>query len=189
MVIQPSDALIIVDVQNDFCPGGALAVDEGDVIVPLINAVAAKFEHLVFSRDWHPSDHCSFSVDPQFVDKSWPVHCVAHSAGAAFPSALDVPLSATIVSGGKDSDKEAYSKFEGTDLHHVLRDKNISRVFLCGLATDYCVLNTALSAVRNTYDTVLLEDVCRGVSADSTSKAIDTMGGAGIVISQSGDAM
>ncbi|HOJ33273.1 MAG TPA: nicotinamidase [Candidatus Hydrogenedentes bacterium] len=164
MRIDPArDALIVVDVQRDFCPGGALAVREGDEIVPLINQVIPRFEHLFFTRDWHPADHCSFSPKPQFVDKSWPAHCVQGTTGAEFHPLLLLPENAVIISKGVTSDKEAYSGFDNTPLAELLKKRHIQRLFICGLATDYCVKATALDGLKNGFTVVLFADACRGV--------------------------
>ena len=184
----PNDALIVVDVQNDFCPGGALAVADADRIVPGINALAERFSVTVYTRDWHPADHCSFSDDPQFRDKSWPVHCVANTDGAQFHAQLAVPPDAVVIDKGTDASKEAYSGFDGTALAEMLRARGVSRVFVCGLATDYCVKATALDAVANGFETVVLDDLCRGVDVPlgTARAAIDAMKAAGIVVKNTG---
>lgn len=161
--IEAGDALIVVDVQNDFCPGGALAVSDGDRVVPVINALTPRFGQVVFTRDWHPPEHCSFADPAQFVDKSWPVHCVANSAGAAFHPDLYIPEAALIVSKGTAPDREAYSGFEGTSLANDLRIRKVQRVIVCGLATDYCVKATALDALAEGFEVVVIEDGCRAV--------------------------
>lgn len=164
MRIDPArDALIVVDVQRDFCPGGALAVREGDEIVPLINQLIPRFEHRFFTRDWHPADHCSFSATPRFVDKSWPAHCVQNTTGAEFHPRLLIPENAVIINKGVTSDREAYSGFDGTPLTQLLKERHVRRVFVCGLATDYCVKATALDALKNGFAVVLIADACRGV--------------------------
>ena len=188
MKIDAHDALIVVDVQNDFCPGGALAVDDGDSIVPGINKLLPRFAVRVFTRDWHPAHHCSFSDDPQYVDKSWPPHCVADTPGAQFHPGLNVAEDAEIVSKGTDAAKEAYSGFDGTALADTLRAKGVSRVFICGLATDYCVKATALDAVNNGFETVVIDDLCRGVNnpIGAARAAIDEMKQAGARMRASG---
>ncbi len=175
------DALIVVDVQNDFCPGGALAVAEGDAIVPGINALAPRFAVHVYSRDWHPANHCSFSDAPQFVDKSWPPHCIANTPSAEFHPALHVPDDAIIVDKGTGATREAYSAFDGTTLAHTLRARGVRRVYVCGLATDYCVKATALDALNNGFETTVIGDLCRGVDIPpgSARAAIDVMKAAG----------
>lgn len=188
MKIDANDALIVVDVQNDFCPGGALAIADGDGIVPGVNALLPRFKIRVFTRDWHPADHCSFSDAPRFVDKSWPPHCVADTPGAQFHPALSVPTDATIVSKGTDAAKEAYSGFDGTPLAETLRANGVRRVFVCGLATDYCVKATALDALKNGFETVVIDDLCRGVNnpVGTARAAIDAMKSAGIRMSAFG---
>ncbi len=189
MDIAETDVLIVVDVQNDFGPGGALPVNEGNRIVKMINRVAPRFEHLAFTRDWHPRDHCSFSDDPQFADGSWPVHCVANSPGAEFQGDLHVPGDALIVDTAFESDKEAYSGFEGTSLDEELHKRGITRVFVCGLATDYCVKCTALDGRKLDYEVVLVEDACRAIDSPpgSAQEALAEMKAAGVSFCQSRD--
>ena len=159
-----ADALVVVDVQNDFLPGGSLAVPHGDEIVPLLNQYIAAFVAAglpVFAtRDWHPVDHCSFKTQGGI----WPPHCVADSAGAAFAAALALPASATIVSKAAERDGDAYSGFAGTDLEEKLRQAGVTRVFAGGLATDYCVLNTVRDACALGFDVVLLADAVAAVN-------------------------
>lgn len=161
--IQETDALLVVDVQKDFCPHGALAVENGDAVVPVLNALVPKFACVVFTRDWHPANHCSFSETPRFVDKSWPAHCVANTPGAAFHDDLNLPSQALIIDKATTPEAEAYSGFEGTDLAERLKERGITRVFVGGLATDYCVKNTALDAVRHGFDSVVVLEACRGI--------------------------
>lgn len=189
MKIEPTDALIVVDVQMDFCQGGALAVDSGDEIVPGINAIVPRFANRIFTRDWHPADHCSFSETPQFVDKSWPSHCVANMPGAQFHHKLKVPQDAVIVNKGRDAQREAYSGFDGTDLANTMRARNVSRVFVCGLATDYCVKATALDAAGEGFATFVLEDLCRGVNVPpgSAQAALDALRAARVRVVDSGE--
>lgn len=159
----PADALVIVDVQNDFCPGGSLAVKDGDQVVPVLNRLQEKFETIVLTRDWHPPDHVSFVEEPKFVDMSWPPHCVRETPGAAFHPDLKIPADAIVVSKAVDKGKEAYSGFQGTDLASVLKSKGVSRVFVGGLATDYCVKATVLDAIKDGFQAVMIEDASRGV--------------------------
>lgn len=180
MKITYEDALVVVDVQNDFCFGGALPVPQGEQVVAIVNRIALKFDHQAYSRDWHPHDHCSFSDEPTYVDQSWPTHCVEHSAGAEFHGELHVPSDALIVSKGTDPDVEAYSAFAGTGLEAWLRSRKIARVFIAGLATDYCVRATALDALRAGFRVYLVEDGCRGVSEETTRAALEEMRRAGI---------
>jgi len=189
MRIQPTDALIVVDVQNDFCPGGALAVDEGDRVSPVINQLMPLFQHVAFTRDWHPEDHCSFADPPDFADGSWPAHCIAHSPGAEFHGDLEVPADAIIVDKGTDPDKEAYSGFSGTALAGKLRKRGVRRLFVCGLATEYCVEQTALDGLRNGFKVVLVENACRGVNfpPGSAARAVEEMKAAGVEVHWSKD--
>lgn len=181
--IQPTDALIVVDVQNDFCPGGALAVAEGDAVVPLINGLVARFRVRVFTRDWHPPDHCSFADDPQFVDGSWPVHCVCDTPGAAFHPGLAVPDDAIVVNKATDREPDSYSGFDGTALADQLRAEGVERVFVLGLATDYCVKATALDAHAAGFDVYVLTDACRAVDnpPGTGAAALAEMERAGVV--------
>jgi nicotinamidase/pyrazinamidase len=187
--VQPDDALIVVDVQVDFCPGGALPVSEGDRIVPGINRILPLFRRVVYTRDWHPANHCSFSAKPEFVDGSWPLHCVQDTPGATFHPDLVVPRDAWIVGKAMDPARESYSDFDGTNLARQLRDAGVTRVFVCGLATDYCVKATAIDARTADFETVLLEDLCRGVDVPSgtATAAIDAMQEAGVALCRSGD--
>ncbi|MEM0049597.1 MAG: nicotinamidase [Candidatus Bathyarchaeia archaeon] len=157
------DALIIVDVQIDFCPGGALPVPEGDKIVPVINEYIRKFKAagalIVATRDWHPPNHISFRSQ----GGPWPPHCIQGTRGAEFHPDLRLPEGALIISKATDPLKEAYSGFEGTDLTDKLREAGIKRVFVSGLATEYCVKNTVLDAVERGFETFLLEDAVRGI--------------------------
>lgn len=179
--VTAADALIAVDVQNDFCPGGSLAVKDGDRVVPVLNRLTPKFSAVVLTRDWHPADHCSFAKDPKFVDKSWPPHCVQNTKGAAFHPDLKVPRNAIIVSKGADPRKEAYSGFQGSDLAKTLRKKGITRVFVGGLATDYCVKATVQDAIREGFRAVLILDAARGVDlpAGHAEQAVAEMRQAG----------
>ncbi|MBE7459669.1 MAG: nicotinamidase [Zoogloeaceae bacterium] len=175
--LQAGDALILVDVQLDFLPGGSLAVPRGDEVVPALNRYIAVFRGLtlpvVATRDWHPPDHCSFRAQ----GGPWPPHCVAGSAGAHFATLLDLPCEAHIVSKATSRDRDAYSGFEGTGLDDWLRRAGASRVFVGGLATDYCVLNTVRDALRFGYATFLLLDAVRAVdvAAGDGARAIDEM--------------
>lgn len=190
MIINPvADALIVVDVQRDFCPGGALAVRDGDAVVPAINRILPQFQHRFFTRDWHPQNHCSFSPNPRFADQSWPMHCVRESEGAAFPSQLIVPSDAVVVDKGTHPEREAYSGFEDTDLAELLRRRGIQRIFVCGLATDYCVKATALDGLKNGLQVIVVEDACRGVDVPpgTVAQAIEAMQRAGIEFCMSGD--
>lgn len=187
MQVNQTDALIVVDVQNDFCVGGALAVRDGDAVVPVINRISALFSRIFYTRDWHPANHCSFSEAPEFVDKSWPPHCVQDTPGAEFHPELYMPDDAVVISTAADPDREAYSGFEGTALAAQLRDAGIRRVFVCGLATDYCVRATVLDALSKGFEAVLVEDACRGVDipAGNAAAAVEEMRKAGAAVVRS----
>ncbi len=158
------DALIVVDVQNDFLPGGSLAVPEGDAVVPVLNRYLAEFaarELPVYAtRDWHPANHCSFKAR----GGPWPPHCVAESPGAQFAALLRFPSGTLVISKATQPDKDAYSGFEGTDLDANLRARKIKRLFIGGLATDYCVLNTVRDALSLGHEVYLLADAIRAVN-------------------------
>jgi nicotinamidase/pyrazinamidase len=160
------DALIIVDVQNDFLPSGALAVPRGNTVIEPLNHCADVFERrglpIFATRDWHPPDHCSFR--PQ--GGPWPPHCIAGTAGAGFAPGLSLPWEARIVSKATRPDADAYSGFQGTDLAAQLKDLGCTRVFIGGLATDYCVRATALDARDAGFDVVVLEDAVKPVDAE-----------------------
>lgn len=160
---QAGDALLIVDVQNDFLPGGGLAVPRGDEVVAVLNRYLRAFQKqglpVYATRDWHPERHCSFSAQ----GGPWPPHCVADTAGAGFAAALQLPLSAVVISKASTIETDAYSGFQGTDLDSRLRAAGISRLFIGGLATDYCVLNTVRDALRLGYQVFLLADAIRAV--------------------------
>ena len=189
MNLGPEDALIVVDVQNDFCPGGALPVNEGHRVVPVINHILPLFERIVFARDWHPENHCSFGDPPEFVDGSWPPHCLANSPGAEFHGDLHVPVDAAIVSKGMDPDEEAYSGFSETSLAKDLERWGVTRIFVCGLATEYCVKATALDGLELGLAVVVIENACRGVNypMGSATCAISEMKTAGVEVRWSGD--
>lgn len=161
--IDPQTALVIVDVQNDFCPGGALAVPAGDEVVPILNEYIARFQQagapIVATRDWHPDNHTSFQ--PQ--GGIWPAHCVAGTEGAAFHADLALPAGATVVSKATTAAAEAYSGFGGTGLAEMLRERGVRRLLIGGLATDYCVKATVLDALAAGFESYYLQDAMRGV--------------------------
>jgi len=181
--VRSFDALIVVDMQNDFMPGGALPVPEADKIVNIVNTYIDHFVSrgalIVATRDWHPPNHISFTER----GGPWPPHCVQNTWGAQFHPNLRLPKSAIIVSKAFLPDKEAYSGFDGTDLESILRSRGIRRVFIAGVATDYCVRATALDAVRLGFETFLLVDAVKGVDIPkgSIEKALNEMLDAGVV--------
>lgn len=183
------DALIVVDVQNDFLPGGSLAVPDGDEVVPVINSLVPRFETVVYTRDWHPSDHTSFSDDPEFVDGSWPPHCIQETEGAEFHQDLTIPEESIIISKATESDREAYSGFQRTDLEERLKERDIERVFVVGLAEDVCVHDTVIHALDRGFETILLEDGTRGIDnpKGSVQQALDDMAEAGAKVSSTSD--
>lgn len=161
--LQPGDALLIVDVQNDFLRGGSLAVPHGNQVVPVLNryigAFVAQGLPVYATRDWHPERHCSFRAQ----GGPWPSHCVAHTRGAEFAEALLLPPAVSVISKATSADRDAYSGFDGTDLDTRLRAAGVHRLFVGGLATDYCVLNTVRDALQLGYDVMLLSDAIRPV--------------------------
>ena len=150
--LKPTDALLVVDVQNDFCPGGALPVPEGDQVPgelnPWIAAAVQSAAGIYASRDWHPPTHCSFAIQ----GGPWPVHCVQESPGAAFHPALELPAEAVIISKGTDPKSEAYSAFQGTDLAVLLQAAGTRRLWVGGLALDYCVKASVLDALAQGFE-------------------------------------
>lgn len=177
IALAAGDALLVVDVQNDFLPGGSLAVKHGEEIVPALNRHIDLFRRkglpIFATRDWHPVDHCSF----QAQGGQWPPHCIAGTAGAEFPAHLALPAEAHIVSKAARPEQEAYSGFEGTDLDRRLRAAGVQRLFVGGLATDYCVLQTVKDARLRNYQTFLLTDVVRAVNlhAEDGRQALEEM--------------
>jgi len=176
------DALLVVDVQNDFLPGGSLAVEGGDEIIPVLNrwieAAGSAGAPIYASRDWHPPGHVSF--EPQ--GGPWPVHCIAESRGARFGEGLELPQAAQIISKGTSPDRDAYSAFDGTNLAEDLRAKGVRRVFVGGLAQDVCVRATMLDGREEGFDMHLIPDATRPVDPDSGRKALEEMQQAGAVI-------
>jgi nicotinamidase/pyrazinamidase len=184
LTITPHDALLVVDMQNDFMPGGALGVTGGDAIVPLVNQLLDHFSIRVFSRDWHPANHSSFSDQPTFSDNSWPAHCVQDTPGAQFHKDLNVECADTLVSKATTLEQEAYSAFQGTDLESWLEKKGVQRIFIVGLATDYCVKFTALDSQDIGFDTFVIRDATRGVDNPPGNEAqqLQAMENAGVNI-------
>lgn len=187
--MRAGDALLIVDVQRDFLPGGALAVPDGDAVVPVLAEAGKAFDAaglpVVASRDWHPDDHCSFRP----YGGAWPPHCRAGTPGASLPDALQLPANARIVDKATQSDKDAYSAFEGTDLDTWLRERGVRRLFIGGLATDYCVLNTANDALDHGYDVVLLEDAVRAINGQQGQQAMDTLRARNATVARADDVL
>ena len=161
-----TDALIVVDVQNDFLPGGSLAVPSGDEVIPVLNRYLAAFEleelPIFATRDWHPLNHCSFHAQ----GGPWPVHCVMQTRGAQFPASLRLPSSAVVISKPSSPDRETYSGFDDTDLENHLRAASVERLFVGGLATDYCVFNTVKGGLQRGFKVVLLKDAIRAVNVN-----------------------
>ncbi|KAI5916410.1 isochorismatase family protein [Thauera sp. 2A1] len=164
LALRGGDALVVVDVQRDFLPGGALGVPDGDAVVPVLNRCMELFLRvnlpIVLSRDWHPADHCSFRAQ----GGPWPPHCIAASPGAAFAPGLAVPEHAHIVSKATTAVADAYSAFQRTGLGERLRSLGCGRLFIGGLATDYCVLATVRDAIGEGFDVVVLRDAMRAVN-------------------------
>lgn len=180
---QPGDALLIVDVQKDFLPGGRLAVPNGDQVIAPLNDWISRFTSAglpVFAtRDWHPADHCSFLAQ----GGPWPPHCVAGTEGATFADGLKLPANATIVSKAASKDADAYSGFAGTELKQLLQERGVHRLFVGGLATDYCVLNSVCDALRLEYGVQLLTAAIRAVDVQpgDGARAVAEMINAGAV--------
>ncbi len=169
------DALLLVDMQKDFMPGGSLPVPNGDGIIPVLNRYLALFHvhdlPIFATRDWHPPDHCSFFQK----GGPWPPHCIAETPGAAFPVSLELPARAHVISKAISPEKDAYSGFDDTQLDALLRSSGIRRLFIGGVATEYCVLNTVRDALRYRYSTFVLEDAVRAISALDGSDALEDM--------------
>lgn len=170
-------ALIIVDVQNDFCPGGALAVNQGDKVVEPINELSRQFEAdgypVVFTRDWHPANHISFKPNGGI----WPPHCVAGTTGAQFHPDLYFPPVSILVSKATEPEQEAYSGFQGTGLASWLREMGVEELWITGLATDYCVKNTVLDAIKLGFKVKVVKRAIRAVnvSPNDGEQAINEM--------------
>jgi nicotinamidase/pyrazinamidase len=176
-------ALIIVDFQNDFTPGGALGVAEGDEIAPRLNMLAhsGQFDLVVATRDWHPPDHGSFAER----GGPWPIHCVRDTPGAQLHPALDSKSVDVIVDKGRDPAAEGYSGFEDTDLEELLRSHGIKELTVVGIATDYCVKNTALDGLRAGFRVQVDGEAVRGVDVDpgDSERALEELRAAGAIVS------
>ena len=177
VIITNNSAIIAVDIQNDFCPGGALPVPDGDAVVYSMNLYITKFSKMglpvYFTRDWHPQNHISFKTNGGI----WPEHCVQETYGAELHKKLLIPSRAVIISKGISPDNDGYSGFEETDLDKRLKAKNIRQLFIGGLATDYCVKSTVLDALHAGFDVVFLSDASKGVDVNpgDSEQAIDEM--------------
>lgn len=163
IVLGKGDALLIVDLQNDFLPGGSLGVPRGDLVIDPINTLIALYASrglpVYASRDWHPNDHCSFAAQ----GGPWPLHCVADTPGAAFSGLLSLPQDAIVISKAATSHEDAYSAFNGTGLARSMLADGVKRVTVCGLATDYCVLNTVLDGIDAGFEILLALEGTRAV--------------------------
>jgi nicotinamidase/pyrazinamidase len=185
MQLQPTDALLVIDVQNDFMPGGNLAVADGDAIVPLINTLAKKFDHVILTQDWHPPQHISFASThgrkdfetieaPYGPQTLWPEHVLQNTEGAAFHPALHIPHAELILRKGFRRHIDSYSAFLENDhttptgLAGYLRERNLQRLFLCGLAYDFCVRYSAIDGKALGFETIVIEDATRPVNLPNT---------------------
>jgi nicotinamidase/pyrazinamidase len=192
MQITPQDVLIVIDVQNDFCPGGALAVADGDAVIAPIHRVAPLFQHIILTQDWHPAGHSSFAsahankkpfaqIEQSYGTQTlWPDHCVQGSEGAEFHSSLHLPQAELILRKGFRPQIDSYSAFFENDritptgLAGYLFERNLIRVFLAGLAYDFCVGYSALDARRLALSTVVIRDACRAIDLNGSVAAIET---------------
>jgi nicotinamidase/pyrazinamidase len=185
----PTDALLVIDVQNDFMPGGALAVKDGDAIVPLINTLAKRFDHVILTQDWHPPQHISFASThdkqpfetvevahgPRKIAQTlWPNHVLQHTEGAAFHPDLSIPHAELILRKGFRRHIDSYSAFLENDhttptgLAGYLRERNLTRLFLCGLAYDFCVRYSAIDGNALGFETIVIEDATRPVNLSNS---------------------
>jgi len=195
------DVLVVVDVQNDFCPGGALAVPQGDEMVPSVNRLAAGFAHVILTQDWHPRGHASFASShpgrhpfetielPYGQQILWPDHCVQGTQGAAFHPGLDVPHAELVVRKGFRSAIDSYSAFRENDhrtrtgLAGYLKERGFERVTLCGLATDFCVLFSAIDGREAAFEVSVVTSACRGIDVDgSFARAMRSMNDARVAL-------
>ena len=193
------DVLVIVDVQNDFCPGGALAVPDGDSVVPVINRIAPAFAQVVLAQDWHPPGHQSFAsshpgrqpfetIEAAYGPQTlWPDHCVQDTPGAAFHADLETVRAEMIIRKGYRAEIDSYSAFfendrkTATGLRGYLRERGLGRAFLCGLAADYCVAFSAIDAAKDGFEAVVIEDACGAIDLDgSLAAAREAMTQAGV---------
>jgi len=174
----PEEALIVVDMQRDFMPGGTLPVPGAHKIISKVKEYIRKFKErgalIVATRDWHPPNHISFRE----VGGPWPRHCVQGTKGAEF--VVELPSDAVIISKATEPNKEAYSGFEGTNLAEILKEKGIKKIYICGVATEYCVKATALDAVRKGFETYLLVDAIKGIDPEKEKEVLEEMKKAGV---------
>ena len=199
MQVRDDDVLLVIDVQNDFCPGGALAVADGDAVVPVINGLAGRFAHVVLTQDWHPPGHSSFASShpgsapfetiamPYGQQTLWPDHCVQGTNGAAFHPQLMTERAELVIRKGFRGEIDSYSAFYENDRHTptglagYLRERGLRRIFLAGLATDFCVYYSAIDARRLGFDVMLIEAGCRAIDlAGSLDAAWAEMATAGV---------
>ena len=173
-------ALIVVDPQKDFCEGGALEVKGADEIMPLINNLLPKFPVRIGTQDWHPEDHISFK-SPEQGGAGCPKHCVAGTKGAEFHPKLKSELFTTIIRKGTDVNKDTYSAFKGTGLAGLLKELKIEKVYICGLALDYCVKATALDAVKAGFSVEVLRVATRAVDEKNKENVLDELKNAGVI--------
>jgi nicotinamidase/pyrazinamidase len=203
--IEPTDVLLVVDLQPDFMPGGALAVADGDAVVPIANALIERFPNVVVTQDWHPPGHASFASThgaepfsakrlPYGEQTLWPDHCVQGAPGAALHPALETEAAFLILRKGMHEGVDSYSAFVEADgrtttgLAALLSARGVKRVFCCGLATDFCVAFSAVDARKSGFETFVIEDACRAIDADgSLAAAWDRMKAAGVRRIQSRD--
>ncbi|HKT20364.1 MAG TPA: bifunctional nicotinamidase/pyrazinamidase [Stellaceae bacterium] len=187
--IGPKDVLLAVDLQNDFCPDGKLAVPRGDEIVPVVNRLALRFPHVVLTQDWHPKNHLSFASQhpgakpydtfaaPYGPQVLWPDHCVQGTPGAAFHPGLAVPQAELVIRKGYHREIDSYSAFRENDrvtrtgLAGYLRERGFERIFIAGLALDFCVRYSAEDAVEEGFSVIVIEDACRAIDLDGSLAA------------------
>lgn len=199
MRLLPDDVLLVVDVQGDFLPGGSLAVPDGDAVIPPVNRLGALFGHVLLTQDWHPPGHVSFAAShpgrvpfdvielPYGRQVLWPTHCVQGTPGAALAAGLELPRAELVIRKGFRGGVDSYSAFAEADrctptgLAGYLRERGLRRLFLAGLATDYCVAWSAMDAVSAGFEAWVVEDACRGIDAGgSLGQTWQAMEGAGV---------
>ncbi len=200
MTADDREVLLIIDVQNDFCPGGALAVPQGDAIVPAVNRLARSFAHVILTQDWHPLGHASFAsshpgkrpfdaIEVSYGTQIlWPDHCVQGTQGAGFHPKLDIPHAELVLRKGFRSTVDSYSAFRENDrrtltgLAGYLRERGLDRVIMCGLATDFCVAFSAIDGRQAGFDVSVVTSACRGIDVEgSLARAMRSMNEAGVI--------